>query len=163
MAKQQNKYKINVLKKITLLIVSLLSINITAQINNTIDYASPKNYEIGGIIVSGADNLNNSTLIAITGLSIGEKIKIPGDEITKAVTKLWGQGLFADVNISIEKVVDNTVFLKINLTEYPRLSKFKFTGKKVRKSDITTLKEDLKLMRGKVLTQNLINNSVLAI
>ena len=115
MAKQQNKYKINVLKKITLLIVSLLSINITAQINNTIDYASPKNYEIGGIIVSGADNLNNSTLIAITGLSIGEKIKIPGDEITKAVTKLWGQGLFADVNISIEKVVDNTVFLKINL------------------------------------------------
>ena len=30
----------------------------------------------------------------------------------------------------------------------------------MRKSDITTLKEDLQLMRGKVLTQNLINNSI---
>ena len=111
MAKQQNKYKIKVLKKIIFLIASLLSINITAQINNTIDYATPKNYEIGGITVTGANNLNNSTLITITGLSVGEKIKIPGDEITKAITKLWEQGLFADLNISIEKLEENTVFL----------------------------------------------------
>ncbi len=163
MAKQQNKYKIKLLKKIALLIVSLISINISAQINNTIDYSNPKSYEIGGIMVSGAENLNNSTLIAITGLSTGKTIKIPGDKITNAITKLWKQGLFADVDITIEKIVENTVFLNIKLTEYPRLSKFKFTGKKVRKSDITTLKEELKLMRGKVLTQNLINNSTLAI
>ena len=56
------------------------------------------------------------------------------------------------------KKVENTVFLNINLVENSRLSKFKFKGK-ISKSDITTLKEDLKLMRGKILTQNLINNS----
>ena len=141
----------------------LLSFNITAQINDTIDYSFPRTYEIGGITVNGADNLNNSTLIAIAGLSVGESIKIPGDKITKAITKLWDQGLFEDIEIAIEKVIANTAFLSINLSEYPILSKFKFKGEKVRKSDITNLKEELKLMRGQVLTQNLINNSIIKI
>ena len=137
--------------------MSLIS---TAQTQTKLDYSNPKTYEIGGIMIDGAQNLNNSTLIAITGLSIGEEIKIPGNKITKAITKLWEQGLFSDINITIEKVIENTVFLSIILKENPRLSKFKFIGKKIRKSDVTTLKEELKLMRGKVLTQNLINNSI---
>ncbi len=148
------------MKNIALLIASIISFNITAQTNAELEYSNPKNYEIGGIMVNGADNLNNNTLIAITGLSVGETIKIPGDKITKAITKLWEQGLFENVDIAIDKIIDNTAFLTINLQEHPRLSKFKFTGKNVRKSDITALKEDLKLMRGKVLTQNLINNSI---
>jgi outer membrane protein insertion porin family len=163
LGKQQNKHKIKILKNILIIIISFISLSVTAQINNSLDYSNPKIYEIGGIMVKGANNLNNSTLISISGLVIGEKIKIPGDEITKAITKLWEQGLFADINIAIEKEVDDIVFLNINLKEHPRLSKFKFTGKKVRKSDITSLKEDLKLMRGKVLTNNLISNSILTI
>ena len=114
-------------------------------------------------MVNGANNLNNSTLIALTELTIGEEVKIPGDKITNAITKLWEQGLFSEIDISIDKIVDNTVFLIVTLKEYPRLSKFKFTGNKVRKSEISTLKEDLKLMRGKVLTKNLINNSIIKI
>ena len=160
MEKQQNKYRINILKKIALLIFSLMSIAINAQTTDGLDYSAPKTYEIGGIMVNGADHLNNNTLISITGLEIGEKIKIPGDIITSAITKLWKQGLFADVNITIEKIDGEVVFLNIDLEEHSRLSKFKFKGKKVSKSDVTTLKEDLKLMRGKVLTQNLINNSI---
>ena len=160
MEKQQSKYKINILKKILFLIVSLISFYVNAQTYNNIDYSKSKIYEIGGIIVNGANNLNNSTLIAITELTIGEEVKIPGDKITNAITKLWEQGLFSEIDISIDKIVDNTVFLVITLKEYPRLSKFKFTGNKIRKSEISTLKEDLKLMRGKVLTKNLINNSI---
>jgi len=158
--KHQNKYRINILKKIALLFISLISLNITAQTTNELDYSSPKSYEIGGIMVNGADHLNNSTLISISGLEIGETIKIPGDNISTAITKLWKQGLFADVAITIDKVVEDLVYLNIDLIEHSRLSKFKFKGKKVSKSDVTTLKEDLKLMRGKVLTQNLINNSI---
>ena len=159
MVKQLSKYKIKMLKNI-ILIISLVSYSASAQIKNIIDYSNPKTYEIGGIMIDGAHNLNNSTLVTITGLSIGEEIKIPGDKITKAVTKLWEQGLFEDVNITIDKIIDNTAFLNIIVSENPRISKFKFKGKKIRKSDITSLKEDLKLMRGKVLTQNLINNSI---
>ena len=158
MEKQQNNYKNRILKKFALILLSFLSINLSAQTTEKIDYSNPKSYEIGGIMVKGADNLNNSTLITISGLTVGENIIIPSDNISQAILKLWKEGLFSDVDITIEKIVENTVFLNINLVENSRLSKFKFKGK-ISKSDITTLKEDLKLMRGKILTQNLINNS----
>jgi len=157
--KQLNNYKNKILKKFTLIIISLLSLTLGAQTTESLDYSNPKTYEIGGIMVIGADNLNNSTLITISELTLGDKIKIPGDNFSIAITKLWKEGLFSDVNITIDKIVEDLVFLNINLDENSRLSKFKFKGK-VSKSDITTLKEDLKLMRGKILTQNSINNSI---
>ena len=159
MEKQQNNYKNRILKKFAVILLSILSINLSAQTIERIDYSSPKSYEIGGIMVNGANNLNNSTLIDISGLAVGETIKIPSDNISQAILKLWKEGLFADVDITIDKIVENTIFLNINLVENSRLSKFKFKGK-ISKSDITTLKEDLKLMRGKILTQNTINNSI---
>lgn len=159
MEKQLNNYKNKILKKFTLIIISLLSLTLGAQTNEALDYSNPKTYEIGGIMVIGADNLNKSTLVSISGLTVGDKIKIPGDNFSIAITKLWKEGLFSDVNITIDKIVDDIVFLNIHLEENSRLSKFKFKGK-VSKSDITTLKEDLKLMRGKILTQNIINNSI---
>ena len=75
------------MKKITLLIISLISFSISAQIKDAVDYSIPKNYEIGGIMVNGAKNLNNSTLVAISGLTIGETIKIPGDDVSDAIKK----------------------------------------------------------------------------
>ena len=147
------------MKKFALLLLSLINISLVAQTIEEVDYSTPKSYEIGGIMVNGADNLNNSTLIAISGLTVGETIEIPSDNISIAITKLWKEGLFADINITIDKIVENTIFLNINLKENSRLSKFKFKGK-ISKSDISTLKGDLKLMRGKILTQNIINNSV---
>ena len=159
MGKQQSNCKNRILKKFALLLLSLINISLVAQTIEEVDYSTPKSYEIGGIMVNGADNLNNSTLIAISGLTVGETIEIPSDNISIAITKLWKEGLFADINITIDKIVENTVFLNINLKENSRLSKFKFKGK-ISKSDISTLKGDLKLMRGKILTQNIINNSV---
>ena len=98
-----------------LLIISLISINITAQIDNVVDYTVPKSYELGGVTITGANNLNDNTLITISELSVGEDIKIPGDKITNAITKLWGQGLFSDIDIKIEKIVENIIFLNINV------------------------------------------------
>ena len=95
MEKQKNNFKINILKKFTSLIfIYLINLNLIAQTYNTLDYSNPKNYELGGVIINGANNLNNSTLLAISNLTIGEKIEIPGEKITKAITNLWEQGLF---------------------------------------------------------------------
>tara|TARA_B100002052_G_scaffold43020_1_gene35600 strand:+ start:221594 stop:224110 length:2517 start_codon:yes stop_codon:yes gene_type:complete len=147
-------------QKITLIIITLLCYLITTAQQESVDYSEPKTFEIGGIIVNGANNLNEKTLIAISELSVGETIKVPGDAITNGIKKLWSQGLFSDVDISIDKTINNSIFLSINLKEHARLSQFKFKGKKISKSDISSLKEDLKLMRGKVLTQNLIQSSL---
>ena len=137
----------------------ILNLNLLAQNNQIIDYSSPKKYEIGGVTVTGVQNLNKNTLLEISGLKVGEEITIPSDKISSAIKNLWKQGLFSDVDILIEKIIDDIIFLNINIKEQNRLSKFKFKGK-ISKSDINSLKEELNITRGDVLTKNLINNSV---
>ena len=84
---------------------------------------------------------------------------VPGDKISKAIKNLWKQGLFSDISIQISKIENENIYLNIDLKEHSKLSKFNFEGQ-IKKHDITELKDLLKLMRGKVLTDNLINNSI---
>jgi len=151
------KYKLHL--RIKIIIFCFISGSIYSQNNQFVEYLSPKKYEIGGITISGTKYLNTNTILSISGLQVGDTINVPGKKISDAIKKLWTQKLFSDVNISVEKKIDNLIFLNINLEENKRLSKFNFVGK-IKKSDITSLKEELKLMRGKVLNENLINNSI---
>ena len=126
---------------------------------NPIDYTQPKDYILADISIKGIKFLSKSTITDISALKINQIISIPGNDISIAINKLWKQNLFSDIEIEYGKIINDSIYLNIILKEYPRLSKFKFKGD-ISKSNITTLKEDLKLMRGKVLTQNLIKNSV---
>ena len=78
-----------------------------------LDYANPQEYIIGGVSISGVDNLSKTTLIQISELEIGNPITIPGDKIKKAIKKLWDQGLFSNISINIIDIVDNNIFLNI--------------------------------------------------
>ena len=164
MVKQPKHYMSKIIQKISLILIMALfsSTYVLAQdtiLNSSIiDYSQPKDYIIGDISISGVKHLSESVLINMSGLNTGDEITIPSDQISSAIYKLWNQGLFKNIDIKISSIVGNKINLEIELEEYPRLSKFKFKGK-ISKSDISTLKEDLKLIRGKVLTQNLIINS----
>lgn len=97
-------------------------------------YSSPKTYEIAGIEVTGiGEQYDPETLILATGLRVGSEVKIPGDAITKAIRRLYGQGLFSDVTISVDRVEGQKVFLIINLAERHRLSAINYIGLKNRK------------------------------
>ena len=122
-----------------------------------LDYNKPKQYEIGGISVSGIKFLDNYALIKLTGLEIGDKIQIPGDKISGAIKKLWVQGLFDDIQINITKVDGQLIFFDIALKERPRLSRFSFVG--IKKSEADDIRERIKLVSGKVVNENLINNT----
>jgi outer membrane protein insertion porin family len=164
LVKQPKHYMNKIIQKISLILIMALfsSTYVLAQdtiLNSSIiDYSQPKDYIIGDISISGVKHLSESVLINMSGLNTGDEITIPSDQISSAIYKLWNQGLFKNIDIKILSIVENKINLEIELEEYPRLSKFKFKGK-ISKSDISTLKEDLKLIRGKVLTQNLIINS----
>lgn len=123
----------------------------------SIDYANPKEYEIGGVTVSGIQYLDPTVLILLTELQVGETITIPGEEITKAIEKLWEQGLFSEVKISLTKTIDNKAFLDIYLQERPRLSKFSFTG--VKRSEADDLRDQIKLIKGSQVTENTLMNT----
>lgn len=119
-----------------------------------LNYSSPKEYEIAGVTVTGADFFDSQAIISLSGLEVGNTVKIPGERITKAIKSLWEQKLFSDVKIVALKIDGNRIFLEIRIKELPRLSKYKFTG--VRKGKQKDLREELNLQRGRIVNDNLI-------
>lgn len=131
--------------------------NTDDELNFTLDYNKPREFEIGGITISGIRFLDSYALVKLTGLEVGDKIQIPGDKISGAIKKLWIQGLFEDIQVSITKIDGNLAFFDIKLTERPRLSRFSFSG--IKKSEADEIRERIKLVSGKVVNDNLINNT----
>ncbi len=127
----------------------------------SINYSSPKEYEIAGIEVQGVEFLDNNALISLSGLKVGDKIKIPGDEISTAITKLWKQGIIGDINIKASKIEGSQIYLTIELTERPRLTRYLFDG--LNKTQQSEVEDDLELVRGKVLTDVVIKNAELTV
>lgn len=121
---------------------------------STIDYSKPREYEIGGITISGAQYLDRNVLIMLTGLSVGDRITVPGDDISDALHNLWDQGLFEDIRITAERIENDNIFLNIFVHERPRMSKFSLLG--IKKSEADNLREDLNLRAGDVVTENLL-------
>lgn len=149
----------NLSQRVIALFLLFLSFATQAQIRlgddlSEIDYSSPKEYIIGGVTVSGVQYLDHNVLIMLSGLQVADRIEIPGDKIRKAIEKLWAQGLFEDVRISATSISNDLIFLNIHLQERPRLSKFSFKG--VRKSEADDLREKIKLVKGDVVTDNVI-------
>jgi outer membrane protein insertion porin family len=123
-----------------------------------INYSSPSEYVIGGITVSGVRFLDPDILVSLSGLKVGDRITIPGDQIANAIHNLWNQGLFTNVEIRITQTIGSRIFLDIALQERPRLSKFAIKG--VKKSEADDIREKLQLVKGRVVTQNTKNIAV---
>jgi outer membrane protein insertion porin family len=131
------------------------------QQQQELNYANPVEYYIGGIDVIGLKVLDKNAIISLTELKVGDKVKIPGDKIAHAVKKLWNHQLFGDVSIEIERIEDQNVFLVVRIAERARLSEFFFTG--ISKSRQSSLKEDLTLIKGKIVTDAMIRNAQTAV
>ena len=141
-------------KYLNLLIVCCLAINSFFSQTTYTDYQlSPREYTLAGISIDGAIFLDHELIIQKSGLQRGEKIAIPSDKISKAITKLWDQGLFSEVSILKEKTQGNNLFLRIKLQERPRMSRYKFSG--VSKSEADQIRDDLDLFSGKIITEAL--------
>ena len=134
-----------------------------AQEKNVFDYSEPKDYEIGGIKVNGANYSDANALIAISGFRVGDKIRIPGGDIPRGVKALWNLRLFTDVKIYKEKTIGEVVFLEIEVTERPQLSRHSFKGvKKTSHDDLNDVVNKF-LLKGAIVTKSLKSNTTNAI
>jgi outer membrane protein insertion porin family len=116
-----------------------------------LDYSrTPREYQIGGVTVSGAKYLTYNVLLQFSGLDIGKRITIPGDDIPAAIQKLWDQQFFSDVRITATKIEGDLIFLDIYLQEMPRLVRFSFSG--VNKQEADDLEKKVNLIRGNLVT-----------
>ncbi|MFA5330027.1 MAG: POTRA domain-containing protein [Prolixibacteraceae bacterium] len=145
---------------IVLLFISLKVFSQEAETDSTnfsIYYSSPKEYVIAGLNVQGIRYLDTQVLLQISGLSLGDKIVVPGDAITNSVKKLWNHGLFSDVKIVADKIVGDNIWLNIILQERPRLAEVNFSGvSKSEKDDITA---KVLLLKGSQVTDNQVNTA----
>ena len=123
-----------------------------------ISYAgTPRQVEIGGLTVKGVTDYEESVLINISGLTMGQQIEMPGQEITEAVKRYWKHGLFSRVSITADSIVSSKVYLCINLALCPRISDITYSG--VKKSEREDLEAKLGMAKGMSLTKNLVDRA----
>jgi outer membrane protein insertion porin family len=121
------------------------------------DFSKEGDYIIGGVSISGIRYLDINALIGISGLKTGQEVTIPGDAITSAAQKLWQQGLFSDVRISIDTLKSDTVFLDVFLQERPRISAIKYSG--IKNSEKDDLVKKISLPVGSQITSYILDNT----
>ena len=107
--------------KISLLIVFFSYASLYAQVEKT-------SYKILNISVSGVTSADHNTIIANSGLKVGDEITIPSDAIITAIKRLMNLNIFSDVQILIDKKIETGIFLSIKVEEYPRLEKIVLKG-----------------------------------
>ena len=96
-----------------------------------------KTYEIADIRVTGADSYEDFVLIGFSGLAVGDKIEVPGDQITKSLKRFWKQGLFSDIKFKATKIEGDKIWLEIALKQRPRVSEIVYNGlKKTEQEDL---------------------------
>ena len=140
-----------------LLLSAQASIQAQVQTKPEVTYGRSQKYEIGGISVEGVKNYEDYILIGISGLSVGEVISMPGDEITNAIKRYWKHGLFSNVKIEADSIVDQRVYLKITLAMRPRVSQLNING--VKKSEHDDLSDKMGIVKGNQLTPNMIDKA----
>ena len=127
------------------------------------EYGTPGEYEIGGIKVSGAEYSDDNAIIGVSGLKVGDKIRVPGPDIPQAIKKLWRLRLFTDVQLLKEKTIGDVIFLEIVVQERPRLSKHSFKGAKKSKHDDLNEEVNKFILKGGIVTENVKANAAEAI
>ena len=143
------------IKKITLLLTLFVSFTSLAQRDLPLDPAIQ--YELADINVTGTSTYNENTVIAFTGLRVGEKLYLPGEKISNVIKKLWGLELFSDINLFVTDIDGNKVKLQLDIKEVPELNEVQFRGIKEKKS--APLIKDNGLNKGAKVTENLLTTT----
>ncbi|MDA9628456.1 outer membrane protein assembly factor BamA, partial [Flavobacteriaceae bacterium] len=120
-------------------------------------FVKGKSYILDSISVSGIKTFNTQTVISYSGLNKGQKINVPGEDISAVIKKLWGLELFSDINFYVTKVKNNKISLEIDVVELPTLTDVKING--LKKGVIESLIKDTDLTTGKKLSESFLTNT----
>ena len=143
---------------LTALLPDICSQVVQREIKPVIDYTrTPRTYYIANIAVDGIKTYDDYLLVGLSGLTVGQPITIPGEEITNVVKRYWRNGLFSNVAISVDSLINDSVYLHIQLAQRPRISQINYNG--VRKGERDDLQEKLGLIKDNQLTPNMLDRA----
>lgn len=146
---------------VTLLLMLGIATGVQAQdkiINPDISYAgTERDVVVGGIAVSGVEGYEDYVLTGISGLAVGQRITVPGSDITDAVKRYWKHGLFSKVTIAADSIVGDKIYLHIYLAVRPRVSTINYIG--LKKSEREDMDNKLGLLKGMQVTPNALDRA----
>ena len=116
---------------------------------------SPTTYTLAGIAVEGADNYEDNIVIGYSGLVIGQRLEIPGEDLKAVAKRFWRQGLFSKVQIAVDKICQDKVWLRFVLRQQPRVSRVNYIGMK--NNEKKDIQERLGIVVGSQMTPNISN------
>ena len=126
--------------------------------NPEVSYAgTPHTYTLAGLSVSGVEGYEDYVLLGISGLTVGQQVTIPGNEVTEAVKRYWKHGLFSNVQISADSIVGENAYLHIHLSIRPRISTINYIG--LKKSEREDMEQKLGIIKGGQVTPNIIDRA----
>ena len=149
-----NSIRINLSKKSIILFILTIG---TFSFGQTESFVKGKTYELDSLTVSGIKTFNEQTVISYSGLRKGQKIKVPGEEVSSVINKLWGLELFSNINVFVTNVENNKISLDIEIEELPTLTDVKING--LKKGNTETLIKDTELTKGKKLSESFLTNT----
>jgi outer membrane protein insertion porin family len=120
-------------------------------------YDKGKFYKLGEINVTGVKSFSPQTVVAYTGLKKGQRIQIPGEEISATINKLWKLELFSDIEFFITNIEGEVVDLELYIQELPTLSDYTIKG--IKKGKIETIVKDTDIKKGKKLSKNFLSTT----
>ena len=142
------------------MVLASFSLSSEAQVSEdkpTVVYGQTRRMPIGGISVEGVQNYEDYLLIGISGLSVGDVIEFPGEDISQAIKRYWKHGLFSTVKIEADKIQNDSIYLKIVLSMRPRVSQVNING--VKKSERDDLESKMGIIKGNQITPNIIDRA----
>ena len=140
-------------------VASLFLLKTLAQEVHTTN--DPRYYEVAEVRVVGYEFLSEDAIIAISGIQAGDHVRIQDPKFSLAIKKLWTEGLFEDIAIRAFPLTGNKLLLEIVVLERPRIAKTPFKG--VSNSQKNELEKRIRSLKGKILTDAIIKNTVTTI
>ncbi|HWB61987.1 MAG TPA: POTRA domain-containing protein [Chitinophagales bacterium] len=122
------------------------------------DYGKGGEYQLAGVKVEGAKFLDSRILVTLSGLTIGDKIKIPGEQIPKAIKALWRQRLFTNISVVADKIEGDKLYITIHVEERPRIARYQIIG--IKNSDADEIRKKIDFRAGSILTENMKSTAI---
>ena len=116
-----------------------------------------REYILAEVKVVGKITYNEQTVVTFAGLEKGQKIVVPGEQISTAIKKLWKLGLFNEIDTYVNRIEGDSIYIDMYISELPKLSEVKIQG--VKKSKIEGLIKDNSLTKGKIVNENLLTTT----
>lgn len=148
-----------VLNKSIKAVLTLLLLGSFSQIKaqDRVPFDQGKKYILANVAVTSKISFNEQTVVTFSGLTKGQEITIPGEEISAAIKKLGKLGLFDEISFYINKIQNDSIYLDLDIKELPKLGEVKFVG--IKKNKTEALIKDNGLTKSKVVNENLITTT----